>query len=73
VVVYCLQSAFEFGNIIIIIILRFRRLFKAKGKVEGRQNSNSKGVKPVAEGTVVLYSKVAKGTHSSQLVISSFT
>jgi len=32
--------------------------------VEGHLNSNSKGVNPVAECTVVLYALVAKGTHS---------
>jgi hypothetical protein len=63
-----LQSVFQFGNIIIVIILRFRLLFKAGVKVEGRPNSNSKGVNPLADCTVVLYTWVAKGTHSSQLV-----
>ena len=47
--------------------------FKAEGKTEGRPNNNSNGVNPVAECMVVLYTHVTKGTHSSQLVWSSFT
>jgi len=55
VVINRLKSAFQVGNIIIVIILSFRLLFKVEVKVEGRPNSNSKGVNPLADCTVVLY------------------
>ena len=51
----CLQSATQFANIVIVVILGLGVPFNAVGKMEGRPNNNSWRVYPVAECSVVLY------------------
>ena len=52
----CLQSAPQFTDIVIIVILWLGGgPFNVEGKTEGRPNNNSWGVNPVAVCSVVLY------------------